>query len=158
MNTLRKRIAVALLVLTAVTTLAANRNGAVYLCMPSDDAVAYTTPKGQGLLMGGTSSYLFCPLLDDSGQVDRGLVTPMTLTVRLNDTSPTVTGGAQACVQFYGVNGVACGSAPTTGTTFVGTATLSPTTSVWHNFPSDFAYVLVSLGTGFKMYGYRVTQ
>ena len=157
MNTLIKRTVVALLALTALTTVAANRNVAGYFCIPVNDAVGYSTPTGQGLVTTASPD-LFCPLLDDSGQVDRGLATIMTLNVRVNDRDANKTMQATACVQFFGVDGVACGSTVGSGVMFIGTANLSPTTTVWHTFFADFAYVLVNSCVGCKTYGYRVTQ
>lgn len=160
MNFTSARIILASVLLMCAHSSAGERSVSSYFCVPPNDAVPYTTgnvPNGTGTVTTN-ASVLLCPLTDDSGQVDRGSAWIMTLGVKVRDTSSTTQMQATACVQYYGVDGVACGNTMSSGNAFVGSTTLSPSAVVWHTYPFDWAYVYVNTCAGCRTYGYRVVQ
>src|SRR5689334_1310873 len=98
-------------VIVGLLGMSVSRSHAPYFCMPSVDSAAYTTPNGMGVKASAASSLtLFCPLIDDSGEVDRGSSAIIQLQVGVNDQSAVAEVTAVPCVQFFGVVGSQCSS------------------------------------------------
>ena len=159
---MRKRIVIALsaaLLLVPAGVEAGWRRHAGFLCMPEYGNTNYSTEIGLGVVARGGGSNYYCPLLDDSGEIDRGSGFIIGANVHVNDRSPTQSVDFLPCVQFYGVDGFSCGAMVSSGTMFIGTTTLSAGWAVpWTVYPNDFAYAYVYLPQDSQLYGMFVWQ
>lgn len=86
-----------------------------------------------------------CPVVDNSNFQKQNYTA---LKVYANDASPSLSITASICVEYFDLQGGACGSAASSGDLFTGNVTLSVplgSPSVFTSDTSDFGYVWIAL-------------
>lgn len=145
-----RRVMLFAVLLSSSLSLSAWKRQSAFFCQPAQNSTDFEAMP-LGLVSRGVQIFR-CPLFDD-GELNRTTITNLNVHVArpsFGGSSTPVSAGA--CIQFEAVDGSACGSISSSAT--VGTQTLFPGVSQWTAFPTDWAYVDVTLCDGCSISGF----
>lgn len=99
---------------------------------------------GSGI--GATGLYVFCPIRDDS-EFPKAEIQGVNIHGHDDLSDDAIT--ARTCVSYWNAWGGECGTYAGSGLSFVGQATISPSTSAWSSsHVGDFGYIFIYLPAG----------